>query len=69
MWVSKIMMKEEKINCVVYYQCEVCKFYYKEREWSEKCEEFCNKHSACSFEITKHAVNPKEEKKVVVNGK
>jgi len=55
------MVKKEKIKGKTYYQCEICKFYYKTREWAEKCEEFCDKHKACSIEITKHAVNPKEE--------
>jgi len=37
--------------------------YYKEKKWAEKCEEFCKKYNACSIEITKQALNPKEEKK------
>ena len=57
------MVKEKKINGATYYQCEICKFYYKEKSWAEKCEAFCKKHKSCSLEITKHAVNPKESKK------
>ena len=50
------MVKEAKINNKTYYQCEICKFYYLDKNWAEKCEEFCKKHNACSIEITKHAV-------------
>ena len=57
------MVKEETINNKIYYQCEACEFYYKEKKWAEKCEEFCKKYKACSMEIAKHAVNPKEENK------
>jgi hypothetical protein len=56
------MVKEEKINGKIYWQCEICEFYYREEKWAEKCEDFCRKNNACSIEITKHAVNPKEEK-------
>ena len=57
------MVKEETINNKTYYQCEICKFYYKEKKWAEKCEEFCKEHKACDVEIAKHAVNPEGESK------
>lgn len=43
------------------YKCEICGFSYEEKEWADKCKEFCEKHSSCSLEITKHAVQ-KEDK-------
>jgi hypothetical protein len=59
------MVKEETINGKKYYQCEICKFYYLDRSWAKKCENFCKEHSACSVEITKHAVelDSEEDKK------
>ena len=41
------------------YQCEECKFYYKERLWAKKCEAWCKKHKSCNIEITKHSVKEK----------
>jgi uncharacterized C2H2 Zn-finger protein len=38
------------------YACDVCGFVYKEKHWSEKCQDYCTKHKACSLEITRHAV-------------
>jgi len=55
------MVKEVKVKGVTYYQCEICEFYYKTREWAQKCEDFCNEHKACSVEITKYAVKLDEE--------
>ena len=50
------MAKEKEVNGKKYYQCEICLFYYETRELAQECEDFCNKHHACSIEITKHAV-------------
>lgn len=50
------MVKEVDKNGKKYFQCEICKFYYKTRELAQKCEDFCNKYKSCSIEITKHAV-------------
>ena len=50
------MVKEIKKLGKVYYQCEECEFYYKDKKWAKKCEDFCKKHKSCSIEITKHTV-------------
>jgi hypothetical protein len=50
------MVKEVEKNGKKYYQCEICEFYYADRETAEKCERFCREHNACSTEITKRAV-------------
>ncbi len=57
------MVNKEKINEKIYYQCEICKFYYIEKKWAEKCQEWCEKHNSCNMEITKNAVDPKKDKK------
>ena len=50
------MVKEIEKNGKTYYQCEICMFYYEEKEWAQKCEDYCRKYKSCSLEITKHAV-------------
>lgn len=40
----------------VYFICESCGFKYEEREWAEKCQDWCSEHKSCSLEITRHAV-------------
>jgi len=48
----KAIKKQEK----TYFQCEECKFLYKEKQWAEKCETYCKKYHSCSLGITKYAV-------------
>jgi len=50
------MVKEVRKDDKILYICEECGLAYRERVWAEKCEKFCSKHHACSFEITRHAV-------------
>ncbi len=38
------------------YRCPECGFEYKEKEWAEKCGDWCKEHKSCNLEITKHAV-------------
>lgn len=38
------------------FQCEDCKLQYREREWAEKCEEWCLGHHSCNLAITRHAI-------------
>lgn len=50
------MVREVKKDDTVYYQCEECGFFYKEKEWAEKCQTWCRERHSCNIEITKHAV-------------
>lgn len=50
------MVSEEGRGSGKVYVCERCGFAYKEKTWTEKCEEYCVKHNACSLEIINHAV-------------
>ena len=50
------MVKELMKHGKKYFQCEECGFYYKEKKWAQKCEDFCKKRKSCSIEITKHSV-------------
>lgn len=55
------MVNKETISNKEYYQCGICKFYYKEEKQAERCQAWCDKHHSCNMEITKKAVNPKKE--------
>lgn len=46
----KIIKKDNKN----YYQCEECGYLYEEKEWAEKCEEWCSKNKSCNLEIISH---------------
>lgn len=50
------MVKQEEYEGKEIYICEACGFGYKEKEYAQKCEDFCREHNGCSLEITKHAV-------------
>lgn len=39
------------------YQCPICGLKYKEKQWTEKCENWCLKYKSCNLEITKHSIN------------
>ncbi len=51
------MVNEETRNGKVYYQCNICKFYYKEKKWAEKCEVWCDENPSCNIDVVKYAVN------------
>ncbi len=40
-----------------YYVCGVCNSSYEEKEWADKCREWCDSHDGtCSLEIIQHSV-------------
>ncbi len=49
------MVKKIKKKKDILYQCEACSFLYQEKDWAEKCEEWCNTYKSCNIEITQHA--------------
>jgi hypothetical protein len=51
------MVKEITKDGNILYKCEACGFDYKEKEWAQKCQDWCSKHNSCHIEITKHAVH------------
>ncbi|MBI2672848.1 hypothetical protein HYX19_01170 [Candidatus Woesearchaeota archaeon] len=50
------MVNEKIMNSKKYYQCGICKFYYKEERLAKKCQNWCKEHNSCNIKITKHAV-------------
>lgn len=50
--VKVVLKKKNKL-----YQCEECGFFYKEKDWAKKCQEWCGIHKSCNIEITKNSVH------------
>ncbi len=50
------MAKESVLQGKTYYLCSKCGMAYTDREWAQRCEDFCTKYNACSIEITQHGV-------------
>ena len=50
------MVKELRKGDVTLYICEECGFAYEQKEWAEKCQEWCQEHQSCNLEIASHAV-------------
>lgn len=50
------IVKEIKEEGKKYFQCEECKFLYKDRGWAEKCEAWCKEHKSCNLSIIKNAI-------------
>ncbi|MBI2580740.1 hypothetical protein HYV85_02930 [Candidatus Woesearchaeota archaeon] len=55
------MVKETKKGGKAYYICGECGFAYETKELAQKCEDWCREHHSCSLEITKHAINLKQQ--------
>ena len=51
----KVIQKENR----ELYQCKECGFYYEDREWALKCEEWCRSHQSCNLHIIQHATGEK----------
>jgi len=51
------MVKELQRGGETYYICELCNRIFKEKQWAEKCQAFCEIHvSSIHTEIAKHAI-------------
>ena len=50
------MVKQIKRQNKKLFYCEDCLLLYKNKEWAEKCEDWCKKKNSCKFEITKHSM-------------
>lgn len=50
------MVKEIKKNGKTLYICEECGFGYEQKEWAEKCQQWCQQYQSCNLEITQHAI-------------
>ena len=50
------MVEETKKNGETLYVCKECGLAYEEREWAEKCQQWCKEHQSCNLEIIEHSV-------------
>ena len=50
------MVKEMNKNGKTLYSCEEYGFAYEQKEWAEKCQQWCKQNQSCNPEITQHAV-------------
>ena len=50
------MVKEMEVNKRALYVCEACGFAYEQKEWAQKCQEWCEEHNSCNLDIIKHGV-------------
>jgi len=57
------MVKElQKVDTILYV-CAICRAAYPQKDWAEKCEEWCETHDGSSNpKVTQHAVPLKEDK-------
>ncbi|MBS3054639.1 MAG: hypothetical protein J4431_03830 [Candidatus Aenigmarchaeota archaeon] len=53
------MVEMKEINGEKISVCQECGLGYRESQWAEKCENWCEEHHSCSIEITKHAIDVK----------
>jgi len=57
--VRKHVVTEVKQGKQILYRCDVCGMFYREREWAEKCQAWCETHEGtCNVEYIQHAVDP-----------
>jgi len=43
------------------YQCPECDLHYTDKQTATECETWCKEHKSCNLEITKHAVEVKQD--------
>jgi hypothetical protein len=55
------MVKEIVKEGSTCYVCEACGVVYKDKEWAEKCQTFCEQYNGCNLEIKQHGEPPDEE--------
>ena len=56
------MVSEVKKGKQILFRCDACGMLFREREWAEKCQAWCETHEGtCNMEYIQHTVNPDEE--------
>ncbi len=50
------MVKELRKDNVTLYICEACDLAYEQKEWAQKCQQWCEQYQSCNLGITRHAV-------------
>ncbi len=50
------MVKEVQKRGKHLFICEECDYAYEQKEWAEKCEQWCRTYHNCNMEIIQHGV-------------
>jgi hypothetical protein len=51
-----MMIKKVEKKGKVLFICEECGLAYEQKEWAEKCQQWCKEHQSCNLEIIQHSV-------------
>jgi hypothetical protein len=54
------MVRVAKSEGKTVFICEECGLAYEQKEWAEKCQQWCRENQSCNLEIIQHSV-PLEE--------
>lgn len=49
------------MNNLEKYQCRICKLYYQDKEWAQKCQAWRAQNNSCNLTITKHALTQSKD--------
>ncbi|MGB9613693.1 MAG: hypothetical protein ACPL4K_05945 [Candidatus Margulisiibacteriota bacterium] len=44
------------------FKCRVCGLTYREKEWADKCQEWCSTHDSCNLEVIMHSIEAEKSK-------
>ena len=50
------MVREIKREDKGLFICEECGLAYEQKEWAEKCQQWCRENQSCNLEIIQHSV-------------
>jgi len=50
------MVKKNKKEKKILFQCEECKLFYENKKLAEKCDAYCKEHHACNIELIANSV-------------
>ena len=50
------MVKEIEYQDKEHYYCEECKLVFEDKNWAEKCEEWCKENNSCNMQVTSHSI-------------
>ena len=49
------------------YECKICKLKYTEQGLAQTCEDWCNSHQSCNFQIAKQAINKDQARNMPIS--
>ena len=61
------MAREAVKNGKTVYICEECGYIYEQKEWAEKCQQWCSSKQSYNLEFTQHGISPGHHRKLFRN--